>query len=70
MSSPLSSVVAQLVMEYLKKKVLPERSNGIIFIKIYIIDNNFCVNKDKIEFLMNTFNILIYSFIYYSFNIL
>ena len=56
MGSPLSPVVAQMVMENLEEKIISETSDCVKFIKRYIDDGILCVQKDKIKFIMNIFN--------------
>lgn len=56
MGAPISSVIAQLVLEDLEKKVISELSFKPIFFKRYVDDCIACVPCDKVEYFLKQFN--------------
>lgn len=56
MGSPISSTVAQLVMEYLEEKVLSNTNIPILFLKRYVDDCITAVPENQIDEILNAFN--------------
>lgn len=56
MGSPISSTVAQLVMEYLEENVLSSININIIFFKRYVDDCLTAIPSNKIDELLSAFN--------------
>lgn len=56
MGSPISSTVAQLVLEYLEEKVLNDIKTPVIFFKRYVDDCLIAIPEDKIDEVLDAFN--------------
>lgn len=56
MGSPISSSIAQLVLEDLEKNILSQLDFTPIFYKRYVDDCIVCLPIDKIEYILNKFN--------------
>lgn len=56
MGSPISSTIAQIVMEYLEENVLQKLNYNIVFFKRYVDDCLLAIPEDKITQILNDFN--------------
>ena len=56
MDSPISSTIAQIVMEYLEESVLQKLNYNVIFFKRYIDDCLLAIPEDKLTQILTDFN--------------
>lgn len=56
MGSPISSIIAQLVMEYAEDQIIDNLDFGILFYKRYVDDCLLAIPKDKEQEILNAFN--------------